>query len=169
MQRGLVARRAIPARCRVEAAAPDPELIDALVDMVARARRLMLWLGGGARGASEAATALADRGFGIVTSTNGRAVAPEDHPNSLGAFNMTPEAQAIYDEADLMIVVGSRLRGNETRNNATRLPRPLAQIDADPTQAGRNYAADLFVAADARLALEALCGPPLCLAPWPAC
>ena len=31
---------------------------------------------------------------------------------------MTPEAQAIYDRADLMIVVGSRLRGNETRNNA---------------------------------------------------
>ena len=52
---------------------------------------------------------------------------------------MTPEAQAIYDRADLMIVVGSRLRGNETRNNAARLPRPLVQIDADAGQAARNY------------------------------
>ena len=53
---------------------------------------------------------------------------------------MTAEAQAIYDRADLMIVVGSRLRGNETRNNAARLPRPLVQIDADAGQAARNYA-----------------------------
>jgi acetolactate synthase-1/2/3 large subunit len=69
---------------------------------------------------------------------------------------MTPDAQAIYDRADLMLVVGSRLRGNETRDNAMRLPPVLAQIDADPTQAGRNYPVDLFVAGDARLALEGL-------------
>ena len=56
---------------------------------------------------------------------------PETHRHTLGAYNMTPEAQAIYARADLMIVVGSRLRGNETRNNTMRLPRPLVQIDAD--------------------------------------
>ena len=70
---------------------------------------------------------------------------------------MTPPAQAIYDRADLMIVVGSRLRGNETRNNAMRLPRPLVQIDADAGQAARNYAVDLFINADAPSALEGLC------------
>ena len=95
------------------------------------------------------------RGFGAVTSTNGRAVVPEGHPRSLGAYNMTREAQEIYARADLMIVVGSRLRGNETQNNRMPLPR-LIQIDADPSQAARNYPVDLFVAADARLALEGL-------------
>jgi acetolactate synthase-1/2/3 large subunit len=70
---------------------------------------------------------------------------------------MTPQAQAIYDRSDLMIVAGSRLRGNETRNNAARLPRPLVQIDADPAQAARNYAVDLFIHADVRAALEELC------------
>jgi acetolactate synthase-1/2/3 large subunit len=69
---------------------------------------------------------------------------------------MTPQAQQIYDRADLMLVVGSRLRGNETRNNLMQLPRPLLQIDAEPTQAARNYPVDLFVAGDARLALEGL-------------
>ena len=49
---------------------------------------------------------------------------------------MTPEAQALFDRADLMIVVGSRLRGNETRNNMTRLPKPLVQIDADAVAGG---------------------------------
>jgi acetolactate synthase-1/2/3 large subunit len=54
-------------------------------------------------------------------------------------------------------VVGSKLRGNETRNNTTRLPQPLIQIDADAAQAARNYAVDLFINADARSALEGLC------------
>jgi acetolactate synthase-1/2/3 large subunit len=115
----------------------------------------MIWLGGGARGAAEAATALVERGVGAVTSTNGRATVPEGHRWSLGAFNMTPDAQAIYEQADLMLVVGSRLRGNETRNNAMRLPR-LVQADADATQAGRNYPVELFLAGDARLVLEGL-------------
>ena len=43
---------------------------------------------------------------------------------------MTPQAQAIYRRADLMIVVGSRLRGNESLNNQMVLARPLVQIDA---------------------------------------
>jgi acetolactate synthase-1/2/3 large subunit len=82
-------------------------------------------------------------------------VVAEDHPRSLGAFNMTREASDIYARSDLMIVVGSRLRGNETQNNRMKLP-PIVQIDADPAQAGRNYPVELFVAGDARLALEGL-------------
>ena len=135
---------------------PGTEQLDALADRVRAARRPMLWLGGGARGAQVQATALADFGFGIVTSTQGRATVPEDHPSSLGAFNMSPEAEAIYASCDLMIVVGSRLRGNETKNNKMSLPSPLVQIDAEPTQAGRNYPIDGFICADAALALQGL-------------
>lgn len=156
VQRARVRGRAIPARCHIEPQAPDPALLDALAEMVLRAKRPMLWLGGGARGAAAAATALADRGFGVVTSTNGRGVVSEGHRHSLGAFNMTPQAQGIYECADLMLAVGSRLRGNETRNNAMRLPQPLAQVDADPTQAGRNYPVDLFIPGDARRVLDGL-------------
>jgi len=155
VQRGTVPQRALNGMPQVARQTPDAAQIDALVERVCKARRPMLWLGGGARGAVEAATALADRGFGIVTSTNGRAVVPEDHPRSLGAFNMTREAMEIYARADLLIVVGSRLRGNETQNNRMPLP-PIVQIDADETQAARNYAAERFIAADARLALEGL-------------
>lgn len=134
---------------------PDAAQLDAAAARVLQAKRPLLWLGGGARDAGEAATALAQRGFGVVTSTNGRAVVAEDHPYSLGAFNMTREACQIYARSDLMIVVGSRLRGNETQNNRMKLP-PVVQIDADPAQAGRNYPVELFVAGDARLALEGL-------------
>ena len=134
----------------------DPALLDDLAELVRRARRPMLWLGGGAREAGAAALALAERGFAVVSSTNGRAIVPETHRHSLGAYNMTAEAQAVYDRADLMIVVGSRLRGNETRNNTARLPRPLVQIDADAAQAARNYTVDRFINADAAMALAGL-------------
>jgi acetolactate synthase-1/2/3 large subunit len=55
-----------------------------------------------------------------------------------------------------MLVVGSRLRGNETRNNQMPLPRPLLQIDADASQGGRNYPVDLFVHGDAADTLRRL-------------
>jgi acetolactate synthase I/II/III large subunit len=157
VQREKVARPGHVGLGPITPQAADPAALDALAELVRHARRPMLWLGGGARDAGGAAVDLAERGFAVVSSTNGRAVVPETHRHTLGAYNMTPPAQAIYDRADLMIVVGSRLRGNETRNNAMRLPHPLVQIDADAGQAARNYAVDLFVNADARSALEGLC------------
>lgn len=134
----------------------DEAQIDALVELVKAAKRPMIWLGGGARGASAQAGALVERGFGAVTSTQGRAVVAEDSPGTLGAFNMTPEARGIYAAADLMIVVGSRLRGNETMNNKMVLPKPLVQIDVEPTQCGRNYPVDMFLTGDAAQTLQAL-------------
>lgn len=151
----LPARRRLPATLFVPPVTPDPAQLDALATLVRDAMRPMLWLGGGARDAAAAATILVERGVGAVTSTNGRAVVPEGHPRSLGAYNMTAQAQALYARSDLMIVLGSRLRGNETRNNAMVLP-PLVQVDADPAQAGRNYPVELFVTGDCRLVLEGL-------------
>jgi acetolactate synthase-1/2/3 large subunit len=150
----LVPRRfAVPPLARIT---PDAALLDEVAALVKAARRPMLFLGGGARGACDEARALLERGFCAVTSTNGRAVVPENDPRNLGAFNMTHEAQAVYESCDLMIVVGSRLRGNETRNNALRLGRPLVQIDAEASQGGRNYEVDLFIQGEAQLALQGL-------------
>ncbi|MGB6535371.1 MAG: thiamine pyrophosphate-binding protein [Xanthobacteraceae bacterium] len=155
VQRANTPRHESPAMPAIAVKGPDAAALNAAAKRVLQAKRPLLWLGGGARGAGEAATALAQRGFGVVTSTNGRAAVAENHPHSLGAFNMTREASKIYARSDLMIVVGSRLRGNETQNNRMKLP-PIVQIDADPVQAARNYPVELFVAGDARLALEGL-------------
>jgi acetolactate synthase-1/2/3 large subunit len=130
--------------------------LDRLAELVKQAKRPMIWLGGGARGAGRQAEELVKRGFGVVTSTQGRAVVSETNSATLGAFNMTPEAQAIYASSDLMIVVGSRLRGNETLNNKMKLPSPLIQIDAEPTQGGRNYPVDMFLLGDAEQTLQGL-------------
>lgn len=131
-------------------------VLDEIAELVKMARRPLLWLGGGARGAGAPATELLKRGFGVVTSTNGRATVSEEEPGNLGAFNMTPEAAELYASSDLMIVVGSRLRGNETRNNQMPLPRPLIQIDADAGQGGRNYPVEIFAHGDATDTLQRL-------------
>ncbi|MFZ1682321.1 MAG: thiamine pyrophosphate-binding protein [Rhizobiaceae bacterium] len=149
-----VQRAVMPVASRILPPRPQPprageESVEALAALIGKARRPILWLGGGARGAEREARALVSRGFVAVSSTQGRAIVPEDEPANLGAFNMTPEARKLYASCDLMLVVGSRLRGNETLNNTMRLPRPLAQIDADPAQGGRNYPVDLFVHGDA--------------------
>lgn len=139
----------------VRPCAPDG-VVDEIAALVRKARRPMLWLGGGARGAGREASELVRRGFGAVSSTNGRAVVSEELASNLGAFNMTPEADGLYADCDLMIVVGSRLRGNETRNNRMNLPRPLVQIDADASQGGRNYPVDVFAHGDAADTLSRL-------------
>ncbi|MHA7881772.1 thiamine pyrophosphate-binding protein [Nitratireductor rhodophyticola] len=149
-----VQRRAAHPATRIHLPQPTtpiaPEsVIDEIAELVKTAKRPLLWLGGGARGAVREATELMRRGFGVVTSTNGRAIVSEDEPASLGAFNMTPEAVELYESCDLMIVVGSRLRGNETRNNKMPLPRPLVQVDADAAQGGRNYPVEVFAHGDA--------------------
>ncbi len=134
---------------------PAASQLDELAARITRAKRHCFGSAVVRVGAVAAALELVNRGIGAVTSTNGRAVVPEDHRRSLGAFNMTRDAEEIYARADLMVVVGSRLRGNETKNNRMTLPR-LVQVDADPLQGGRNYPVEQFICGDARLCLEGL-------------
>ena len=140
----------------VPVAEPSAAALDGLADALAGTRRPLLWLGGGARDAGAAALRLVERGFGAVTSVQGRGVIPEDHPMSLGAFNGSPPVEQFYRSCDALLVVGSRLRGNETLKYALALPQPLYQIDADPEADGRAYETARFVAGEAALALDGL-------------
>ena len=135
---------------------PDAAALDDLADALAAARRPMLWLGGGARRAGAEARALAGLGFGIVTSIQGRGIVAEGGPMSLGAWNFQPPVEAFYATCDAMLVVGSRLRGNETLKYRLALPKPLYRIDADPRADGRSFANDIFVCGDAARAMAGL-------------
>jgi len=135
---------------------PSVHALDELAAQLEKAKRPMLWLGGGSRGASKQVQRLLDMGFGVVTTTQGRGVVAEDDPRSLGAFNLHKPVENFYQTCDAMLVVGSRLRGNETLKYELKLPRALYRIDADPAAEGRCYKSDYFVCGDAELALEAL-------------
>lgn len=140
----------------VERAVPSAAALDALAARLAVARRPMLWVGGGARHARAAIQRLQKLGFGVVTTTQGRGTVPEDDAGSLGAYNIQKPVEALYQTCDAMLVVGSRLRGNETLKYELKLPRPLYRIDVDAAAEGRCYASEAFVCGDSALALEGL-------------
>ncbi len=138
------------------AVAPEPDALLNLAERLAGAKRPILWLGGGARHAAAAARRFADLGWAVVTSVQGRGILPEDHPASLGSFNLMKPAESLYATCDAMLVVGSRLRSNETLRYKLRLPSPLYRIDANPLAQNRAYASTAFVHGDALLCLERL-------------
>jgi acetolactate synthase-1/2/3 large subunit len=137
---------------------PTDAELDELAARVMAARRPLLWLGNGAKKAGIAAAKLLDIGFGMVTSFNGRATVPEDHPANLGGLTGSgmPIVTDFYKSVDLCLVAGCRLRGHETNDFNVKLPENLIQIDADPLANGRTYANNYFVCGDARATLEAL-------------
>ena len=137
---------------------PGEQILDQLAERLSTAKRPLLWLGGGARHAREGAMRLVEYGVGVVTSVNGRGIIPEDHPLTLGAFNMNPDAEAFYRTCDLMLVVGSRLRSNETKNYQLALPAPLLQSDANSAADGRSYPNSGFVCGDSAVVLSGLAG-----------
>lgn len=161
LQRAEVARPAaldrlvIPIRPPPRPAESD---LDAAAELLAAAKRPMVWLGNGAKGAGREALALLDLGFGAVSSWNGRGTVPENHPRSFGALhgNGAPAVEDFYRSVDAMVVVGSRLRGHETLDGALKLPRTLIQVDVDPRASGRTYPSAQFIAGDAAAVLGGL-------------
>jgi acetolactate synthase I/II/III large subunit len=159
VQRAKIARPSQLDQIVLPIPAPEPgdhASLDRIAQMAASAKRPLLWCGTGAKFAREAVARLAGMGFAVVTSVNGRAVIPENHPMSLGAFNAAPAVEALYRDVDLMIVAGGRMRGHETRDLQLELPEKRVQIDIDPEANGRTYTCDFFHVGEAGAALSAL-------------
>jgi acetolactate synthase-1/2/3 large subunit len=137
---------------------PTDAEMDELGARVLAARRPMLWLGSGARRAGAAVHRLLDLGFTMINSINGKGTVSEEHPMNLGGLhgNGMPTVQQFYQTVDLMLAVGTRLRGQETGDFTVKLPQNLIQIDIDPLANGRTYANTYFLSGDARTTLEAL-------------
>jgi acetolactate synthase-1/2/3 large subunit len=136
--------------------APSPAAVARLAERLKGKRRPLLWLGGGARGARAAVERLVGLGWAVVTSVQGRGVLPEDHPASLGSYNLQKSTEAFYGSVDAMLVVGSRLRSNETLSYKLNLPAERHRIDVDALAQNRAYDSEVFVQGDAQLTLDAL-------------
>ncbi|MFI8556471.1 thiamine pyrophosphate-binding protein [Pseudomonas putida] len=140
----------------VPVAVPAPEALEQLVARMLKAKRPLLWLGGGARHAGKAVRRLMDMGVGVITSTQGRGVVNEDDERCLGAFSQNRLVENFMQGCDALLIAGSRLRSNETFKYALKLPENTLRIDANPAIEGRSYSSDLFVCGDAALTLDAL-------------
>lgn len=132
------------------------EAIERLWQRLSAAKKPLLWIGGGALNCSDAVRKLADAGVTVISTTHGRGILPDSHPRSLRAFHNSPSVEALIEQCDLTLVVGSRLRSNETRSWTLALPEPRVQVDIDPAAASRNYLMDDILIADAAAVLNAL-------------
>jgi thiamine pyrophosphate-dependent acetolactate synthase large subunit-like protein len=145
----------------VESAPPDlPEAeLDEALALIERAERPLLWAGGGAvrAGAGDAVGRLAERlAAPVITTYHGRGVLPPDHPCLAPALAHVPAVGALWDEADLVIAIGSDLDGMATQN--WRMPQPpaLLAINVDAADAAKNYRPDHVLVGDARTVTERL-------------
>jgi acetolactate synthase-1/2/3 large subunit len=134
----------------------SPTQVQELAVHLKHAKRPLLWLGGGARAAGPAVQRFVKMGWGVVTSVQGRGVLTEAHPANLGSYNLQKPAESLYQTCDAMLVVGSRLRSNETLRYKLKLPRHVYRIDANALAHNRGYSSDYFVHGDALTTLHAL-------------
>ena len=150
----------LPAELSYVGALQMPEAPDTAINFVAEqiksAKNPILWIGGGCIEASEEVKKLADMGIPVVSSTHARGVLADSHPRSLNAFHNSSEVEKLITDSDACIVVGSRLRSNETKTYSLKFPENLIQIDASPMAQQRNYAVKHFFCGEAKSFLNRL-------------
>ncbi len=133
---------------------------DRSIDVTAAAARLdaaerpLLWVGGGARDAGAEVRALAERLAAPVLTTYGAAgVLPPGHPCLVGLPPHAEAAGGLWDEADLVLAIGSDLDGVQTQNFAQPQPPTLLAISLEPLV---NYRVDIHLQGDAAQLTSAL-------------
>jgi thiamine pyrophosphate-dependent acetolactate synthase large subunit-like protein len=143
----------------VASSAPDEEHLAKAAAVLERARRPLIWAGGGAlqADAGDAVAKLAERLVAPVLLTySARGLLPPGHPCLVEATPHVAQVGALWDEADAVIAIGTDFDGMMTQG--WKLPQPphLIAINVDPADAAKNYLPDVLVEADAALAAAAL-------------
>lgn len=141
---------------------PDPQALARAADLLMGARQPVIVCGGGAvvSGAAAEVARLADRlAAAVMTTPSGRGIYPEDGPQALGQIGLyfTEAGKAWYDNADVVLVLGSRLEAFST-NSWTLYPGQarLIQIDIDPLAIGMNWQPEVGLAGDVAASLRDL-------------
>ena len=138
---------------------PDSAQLGRALELVERARRPLIWAGGGAlqSGAGEAVGRLAERLVApVILTFSAKGLLPPGHGCLVESSPHVPEAGELWDEADVVVAIGSDLDGMMTQGWKQPQPPHLVAINVDPTDASKNYRPDVVVEADAREASSAL-------------
>ena len=136
---------------------PDPAAIEEAADLLAGARRPLIFVGGGAVGTREALGDIAGRlGAPVLSSNAGKGILPESHPLSLGCSILQEASQQALADADVVLLVGSQVGQGDHFLPKLEIPGDLIRIDIDPQELTSMYAAAVPIQADARAAMSAL-------------
>jgi acetolactate synthase-1/2/3 large subunit len=140
---------------RPERFAGDPELLERAAELLAAAKRPLIWSGGGVLGSDawEALRRLARLLHApVVMTANGKGALSDRDPL---AHNLLGGMELLRD-ADVVLAVGTRFVDPATAKWGLGSGRMVIQLDIDPEEIGRNYPAAVGIEADARAGLAAL-------------
>ena len=151
----------------------DPAAVAHALSVLAAAQRPVILAGNGVArsGADAAVRAFAEAAqVPVVTSLNGMATIPYDHPLYAGVVGQygADSANRVLLEADVIVVLGSTL-GSMTTRNWTLFPADarIIQVDARGEEIGRNFAVEVPLVADVRAAVTQLAADVSGTAPQP--
>lgn len=149
-ERALVEPLASPLHVDVPAA--DPQTIDDAVTRLRRARRPLIFVGGGAQGASADVRRLAELLQAPVASyRTGRGVLDSRHYLSV----VQPQAHPLWKDVDVAVVIGSNMR-IPLRDWGVDDDLAVIRIDVDPASHSRYVTPAVAITARAEDALPAL-------------
>ncbi len=142
---------------------PSLEELVSAVALLGSAQRPVIIAGNGVHSAKahEELEAMAEL-LGSPTSTtyNGKSALRDTHPLALGMMGRYGQrvANSIIQEADVILVVGSRLAPNDTNNELLIDPgrQRLIQIDIEPRNTGWSYPVEIALVGDAKAVLRQL-------------
>ncbi|MEE6387490.1 thiamine pyrophosphate-dependent enzyme [Microbacterium paraoxydans] len=158
----LEAPAAVPAEDRRPWPMPDrvsgdPIALAEAARLLSAARRPVIVAGGGAVDAAHQVAAVAERlGAPVLTTLNGKAVLDEHHPLALGSNLRLAAARAVAEDADVLLVVGSKLGEAELWAPRLEARGAVIRVDISPEQRDKNLPATVGLTGDAAAVTDAL-------------
>jgi acetolactate synthase-1/2/3 large subunit len=145
-----------PAEAQAPAGDAAPALDDA-AELLRGAERPLIWAGSGALGAAAEVAALAERlAAPVITTYGASGLLPAHHPCAVGMPPHVESVGRLWDDADVVLAVGSDLDGVQTQNFAQPQPPRVVAINLDPQDARKNYEVDVVLESDAAAACARL-------------
>ncbi len=143
---------------------PDKKTIEAAVEMIAKAKRPLVYSGGGVINSGDRAARLLTRmvrklGVPCTSTLMGLGAFPASDPQFLGMLGMhgTYEANLAMYHCDVMIAVGARFDDRVTGRLDEFAPHSRKiHIDIDPSSINKNVMVDLPIVGDVGQVLDAL-------------
>ncbi|NMN94010.1 thiamine pyrophosphate-binding protein [Antrihabitans stalactiti] len=137
------------------AIAPPVGPLARALETIRTARRPVIIVGQGARGAAEEVRELAELLHApVLTTFRAKGLVPDTHPLGAGVLGRsgTPVASWLMNESDLLVVVGASFA-----NHTGIAPyKPIVQIDDTPAAIGRFNSVEVGVLGDAAITLRSI-------------
>jgi tartronate-semialdehyde synthase len=142
---------------------PDARKIRRAMEMLLKAERPILMMGGGvmlARASAQFVELAEYLQIPVIPTYMAEGGIAYDHPlygGRVGLQTNTRGGNKLFLESDLVLAIGARFAERHTGDLAVyRGERKFIHIDIEPTVIGKVFPADLGIVADAKLAVEAL-------------